>query len=107
MTAPRYPWNIWILIGALVGVMLISGAVGYLANTTNPNSPRESALSAESFVPGVIGDPERRFQIRLGILCMMATGLAFAGWLAWGLVWLLLRLCGRNWKRKPRFGTWN
>jgi hypothetical protein len=70
------------------------------ANTTNPNSPRESALSAESFVPGAIGDPERRFQIRLGILCMMATGLAFAGWLAWGLVWLLLRLCGRNWKLK-------
>jgi hypothetical protein len=59
-----------------------------IANITKPNSPNDSQVSAESLDSGVIGDPERSFQIRLGMTCMIAIGLAFAGWFLWGLIWL-------------------
>ncbi len=31
MTLPRYPWNTWLIIAVLTGMMLFAGAIGYLA----------------------------------------------------------------------------
>jgi hypothetical protein len=39
---------------------------------------------------GVIGNPEKIFQMKLGISFMLAMGLAFVAWLNWGIFALLL-----------------
>ena len=45
-----------------------------MAKTTNPNSPPESHSSASAFELGINGNPMKKFQIILGISCMLVTG---------------------------------